>query len=40
MTAEWYRAYYQQPLQIAAITSAQITAYAAIAKQQGVNWAQ
>lgn len=40
MTAEWYRAYYQQPAQIAATTRSQIEAYAAIAKQQGLAWAQ
>lgn len=40
MTAEWYRAYYQQPAQIAATTDAQIEAYTAIAKQQGLVWAQ
>lgn len=40
MTAEWYRAYYQQPAQIAAMTDAQIAAYTAIAKQQGLEWAQ
>lgn len=40
MTAEWYRAYYQQPTQIAATTIAQIEAYTKIAKQQGLLWAQ
>jgi len=40
MTAEWYRAYYQQPAQIAAITRSQIEAYTAIAKLQGLAWAQ
>lgn len=40
MTAEWYRAYYQEPAQIAATTSSQIEAYSAIAKQQGMAWAQ
>ena len=40
MTAEWYRAYYQQPAQISAITFAQIVTYTTIAKQQGVAWAQ
>jgi len=39
MTAEWYRAYYQQPEQIAAMTDAQISAYTAIAKQKGLEWA-
>jgi CDP-glucose 4,6-dehydratase len=40
MTAEWYRLYYQQPEQIAATSLSQIEAYTAIAKQQGVAWAQ
>lgn len=40
MTAEWYRAYYQRPTHIAATTNAQIEAYTAIAKQQGLAWAQ
>lgn len=40
MTAEWYRAYYQQPAQIAATTQMQIKAYTALAKQQGLAWAQ
>jgi len=40
MTAEWYRAYYQEPTQIAATTRFQIEAYTAIAKQQGLSWAQ
>jgi len=40
MTAEWYRAYYQQPEEIAAKTHEQIEAYMAIAKQHGVAWAQ
>jgi len=40
MTAEWYRVYYQQSVQIAATTNAQIAAYTAIAKQQGLRWAQ
>lgn len=40
MTAEWYRAYYQQPAQIAATTQAQIEAYTAFAKQQGLAWAE
>jgi CDP-glucose 4,6-dehydratase len=38
MTAEWYRAYYQQPTQIAATTDAQIEAYTAIANQHGLAW--
>ncbi len=40
MTAEWYRAYYKQQAKIAAITYAQINAYTAVAKQQGLGWAQ
>jgi CDP-glucose 4,6-dehydratase len=40
MTAEWYRAYYQQPKHIAPTTNAQIAAYTAIAKQHGLAWAQ
>jgi CDP-glucose 4,6-dehydratase len=40
MTTEWYRAYYQQPAQIALTTNAQIATYTAIAKQHGLGWAQ
>lgn len=40
MTAEWYRAYYQQSAQIAVTTRSQIEAYTAIAKQQGLVWAE
>jgi CDP-glucose 4,6-dehydratase len=40
MTAEWYRAFYHQPTQIAALTNTQIATYTAIAKQQGLGWAQ
>jgi CDP-glucose 4,6-dehydratase len=40
MTAEWYRAYYQNPTQIAATTDDQIAAYTAIAKQHGLAWAR
>ena len=40
MTAEWYRAYYQQPAQIAATTAAQIATYTATAKQHGLMWAR
>ena len=40
MTAEWYRAYYQKPTQIAATTAAQIAAYMEIAKQRCLAWAQ
>jgi CDP-glucose 4,6-dehydratase len=40
MTAQWYRAYYQNPTQIATTTLSQIEAYTEIAKQQGLAWAQ
>lgn len=40
MTAEWYRTYYHQPTQIATLTVAQIAIYTAIARQQGLDWAQ
>jgi hypothetical protein len=40
MTAEWYRAYYEQQAKIAAMTYAQIAAYTSVAKQQGLGWAQ
>lgn len=40
MTAEWYRAYYQKPEQIAVTTEAQIAAYTLIAKEHGLGWAQ
>jgi CDP-glucose 4,6-dehydratase len=40
MTAQWYRAYYQQPAQIAATTQLQIEAYTAFARQRGVAWAE
>ena len=40
MTAEWYRAYYQQPEQISVTTDAQIASYTKIAKQHGLEWAQ
>jgi CDP-glucose 4,6-dehydratase len=40
MTAEWYRVFYQQPEQIASTTLKQITDYSAMAKQQGLAWAQ
>jgi CDP-glucose 4,6-dehydratase len=39
LTAEWYRAYYQQPLHIAQTTTDQIAAYTVIAKQHGLAWA-
>lgn len=38
LTAEWYRAYYQQPERIAAITRSQIETYTAIAAQKGLVW--
>ena len=40
MTAEWYRAYYLEPLSIPATTIAQIEAYTEIARQHGLGWAQ
>lgn len=40
MTAEWYRAFYQQPARTAATTGSQIEAYTAIARQHGLVWAQ
>ena len=40
MTAEWYRAYYRQPAQIANITRSQIEVYTSIAKQQKLEWAE
>ncbi len=40
MTAEWYRAYYQQPVQIGTTTQLQIEAYTAFAKRQGLAWAE
>jgi CDP-glucose 4,6-dehydratase len=40
MTAEWYRAYYQNPSQIRQMTDSQITAYTDIARQHGLEWAQ
>lgn len=40
MTAEWYRAYYQQPTQVATVTGTQLDAYTALARQQGLAWAQ
>ena len=40
MTAEWYRAYYKQPAQIALTTDAQIVAYTTIAKKDSLAWAQ
>jgi len=40
MTAEWYRAYYQLPENIATTTNLQIEAYCAIAKKEGLQWAK
>ena len=40
MSAEWYRAYYQEPAQIALTTDAQIADYTTIAKKHGLMWAQ
>ncbi len=38
MTAEWYRAYYEEPAQIAAITRSQIEAYTDFAREKGLVW--
>jgi CDP-glucose 4,6-dehydratase len=40
MTVDWYSAFYQQPGSIADITDLQIADYTAMAKQQGLVWAQ
>ena len=40
MTTEWYRCYYQSPLQIIKTTHDQIAAYTTIANQQGLAWAK
>jgi len=40
LTAEWYRAYYGPPTDVAALSEAQIAAYAAAASAQGLAWAQ
>jgi hypothetical protein len=40
MTAEWYRAFYQQDSQILATTNAQIASYTEIAKAKGLAWAR
>jgi len=40
MTTEWFRTYYEEPAQISVTTDSQIDAYTAIAKQQGLLWAQ
>ena len=40
MTAEWYRSYYEKPTNISATTNAQIVSYSAIAKEDGLAWAQ
>ena len=37
---EWYRAYYQDPVQTAATTNAQIAAYTARARERGLAWAR
>jgi CDP-glucose 4,6-dehydratase len=39
LTIEWYRDYYRQPENLAKITEAQIVAYIAVAKKQGLEWA-
>lgn len=40
MTAEWYRAFYQQTGPIVDTTHSQIDAYTSIARKQGLAWAQ
>ena len=40
ITAEWYRAYYQNPTNIAQTTIAQVDAYTSTAKHRGLAWAQ
>ena len=40
MTAEWYRAYYQDHEEIAKITCLQIETYMTMAKRKGLAWAQ
>ena len=40
MTAQWYRSYYESPKVILATTNQQIDDYTAIAKEQGLDWAQ
>jgi len=40
MTAEWFRTYYEETTQISATTNSQIVAYTAIARKQGLLWAQ
>lgn len=40
MTSQWYKSYYKKPSQITSITWSQIESYTAIAKQQGLEWAQ
>lgn len=39
MTAEWYRAYYQEPAKIAGMTQLQIEAYTSLAEMEGLGWA-
>ena len=40
MTAEWYRSYYENPQTILEITNQQIDDYTAMAREQGLDWAQ
>ena len=40
MTADWYKAYYQNPVSISSVTKSQINEFQATAKSQGVPWAQ
>jgi CDP-glucose 4,6-dehydratase len=40
MTAQWYKAYYQNEKQMSSVTSSQILTYTEFAKNQGLKWAQ
>lgn len=40
MTAQWYRAFYEQPLEISSTTNSQIEVYTALANEHGLSWAQ
>jgi hypothetical protein len=40
ITTEWYKSYYQNPIQIAEVTRKQIVTYTEFAKQLGLAWAQ
>jgi hypothetical protein len=39
MTAEWYKAFYQNEANIGAITKSQIQNYTALAKEKQILWA-